>query len=127
MSHDEREVSSGEFQVPRFGLSVTERVEFTLKILERFNVTAVIDTIAKMEDNPCAECTTIIDLVRLLATQSGTEPEDMGNVGIRCRPDPADETFYEVMASLPDGTTQYLSSVRCQLVPWMLANLKPKE
>lgn len=120
---DESRVSSGGFSVPRFRLEVFEQVEFLPEVSRQINVGPVINMIAAMEVNPCAECTTILDLVRILASRSGIEPEEMGKIDIQCRPDMVDSEFYQVLGQLPDGTSQILTSVRCQLVSWMLNNL----
>ena len=119
--------SSGVFFTARYGLEVHERVMFDQEVSEKFDfdVRNVIAVISAMEINPCEECPTLNDAIRLLATVSGIEPEDAKKFQINCEPDDQQDGFYKVEAAMA-GKTRSFGNVRCKLKLWMSQNLPKK-
>lgn len=116
--------SSGEFRVPRLGITVRDTVVFPEGIAEQVNVSGIINRISLLKPNPCAECSTIFDLVSILAQRTGIEPEEMGLIEIACQPDGDNPGFYRVDGNLSGILSQVMTSVRCQLLRWVVQQLE---
>lgn len=127
MSEIPGNTSEGTFRPKWYDVSISEEVIFPHDIVQLIGVETIVSQIAKMGDeNPCSECQTIVDVIRNIAFQSGTEPQDMGHVGVLCYPDEHHVGLYEVQGA-HEALKVLLKNVHCKLIPWMVEKLILKE